>query len=164
MYEACAPENHLRHRKQAHRRGTGRQSERQQRLHRARGRAQLCRACDQQHGRGARQQRCQRGGHYWAILASRIDVAALAGSISLETTRSSSCLTSRSSLTDASSSRRILNVAIASTSFIRLRRRRSHRVPCSSMKARCLASCSESSWVPSPLTASVLTIGTSHSW
>ena len=63
---------------------------------------------------------------------------------------------------DASSSRRIRKVAIASTSFIRLRRRRSDSVPSASMYARCSASFSASSSTPSPRTASVRMIGTCH--
>ena len=50
--------------------------------------------------------------------------------------------------------------ASASTSFIRLRRRRSASVPCSMMCAWCSAIFSASSSTPSPRLASVLTIGT----
>ena len=50
--------------------------------------------------------------------------------------------------------------ASATTSFIRLRRRRSASVPSESMKSRCSAIFSASSSTPSPRPASVFTIGT----
>ena len=63
------------------------------------------------------------------LLGTLVLAAAVAGSISRATTRSSSSWTSGSSRTEASRSRRMRYVASASTSFIRLRRRRSDSVP-----------------------------------
>ena len=82
------------------------------------------------------------------------------GSRRRATTSSSSSRTSGSSCSVASSARRSRTVARPSTSFIRLRRRRSDSVPSASTCARCSASLASSSSIPSPRCASVLMIGT----
>ena len=108
-------------------------------------------------GRGCGRSGARRPRRY--TVRSTISRAALAGSSRRATTSSSMRWKSASSWRRASRARRRRAVARARTSARRLRRRRSLRVPSASIQARWSSSLPIRASTPSPVIASVLTIG-----